>query len=195
VTSTTAAEFDEDLYVPVEVTSTVTDGGTDTHTQCTVYEYVEGTGVYLVLPSVVASYEDACPGETGAILTGKSEVLYDGATSQASNVPTKGLPTTETSYVTASETVTSKATYDSDGRIIAAWMPSVVDDYPDNPSMSWAYSTETDGLWKTSTTNTLEYESSSWVEPTRQTQAAVQQGLVSSGVIPVAYWNWTRGKG
>jgi len=90
-----------------------------------------------------------------------------GATSQGSNVPTRGLPTTEMTLKTASEPVTAKTTYDTDGRITAAWMPNEVSSYPDDPSIEWDYDIDEDGLWTTEVTRPLGQVSTTWVEPTR----------------------------
>jgi len=178
------SEFETTLFLPVESQTVVTSRtGTiidETETQRSTTTYVQGdpeseTKAYLVLPSVVESFYWI---DDEWVLTGRSETWYDTVPGDWSgvNIPTRGLPTAERSYTTATAHVDAYAAYDEDdGRIVAAWMPATPPENLGtaekpadwtNESASWAYTTE-DDLWKATVTRPLGQVSSTWVEPTR----------------------------
>ena len=162
-------------FLPIQekstTTQTVTGEAPATHTTCVQYDHVwgirddadaavawdstEGWGGddYITVPWRVEAYEDGCKGDTGAILTGLSETLYDGQQltditwlpaaggvdahwSLSGDAVTRGLPTTEISYPeidpylgagTATGRTTAPkaaASYDARGRISYVIMPN-----------------------------------------------------------------------
>ena len=156
VTSTTLTDFDAALYVPTQVTTTVSDGTpANDETQCSSTSYVTATSPYLVLPSETKAYDGPC---TGAY-TSRSEVWYDSAPPagdwSTGNAPTQGLPTGERTYTSQTAFTESRAAYDeTTGRILKAWLPSAVASYPVDPSMSWSYGADA-GLWTTTVTRPI----------------------------------------
>src|ERR1035437_42298 len=113
----------------------------------------------MVVPVASRSYDGTCAAGT---LTGKVETGYDGGTpGSTSQALTAGLVTQERSYTTATAYTTSKAEYDSHGRIVKAWMPN--DLANSTPTVAWAYGTD-GAAWKTTVTRALGATSTTWTE-------------------------------
>jgi RHS repeat-associated protein len=128
-------------------------------TQCSATDYAVSASPYLVVPVASRSYDGTCAAGT---LTGKVEIGYDGGTpGSTSQALTAGLVTQERSYFTATASTTSKATYDSRGRIVGAWMPNDVANT--TPTVAWAYGAD-GAAWTTTVTRALGAISTTWTE-------------------------------
>jgi RHS repeat-associated protein len=193
--TTTTSTTPNAQYQPLTVTTTVDDGTpADLKTTCTATTYgwnvTDSSGAqaatystatkawdisaasgwggqdYITVPTGTEAYEGACGAST---LTGKSTVRYDDATTDdpATNIPRRGLPTGETSYVDSNAThaATAKAHYDALGRIDQAWMPN--DLGASTPSVAWTYATDADGTWNTTVTRAPGQVSTTWSEAAR----------------------------
>ena len=102
-----------------------------------------GTAKHIVLPWESTTYSNSSDDTLGEVMTGHVKVLYDGKTTDATNVPTSGLPTTEMTLGTGNVWRTAKATYDTQGRILTAQDPGDVA-VANGRQTSWIYTVPTD---------------------------------------------------
>jgi RHS repeat-associated protein len=117
---------------------------------------------YMWRPDTVTTYDGTC---TTGTVTGMAKYRYDGSTTGGSygSWLTNGDLTAEVTYSDETHSATASATYDTRGRITAAWLPSRPTTQP--ASMTWTYAVQTDGAMKTVTTSAAGLSTSTWTDP------------------------------
>ena len=166
-TTTTSTSYHGVWNVPVQNITTVADNtGAPARTTCATSYFIGSSTTYLVKPFQTVLRDTTC--ETGTLLSNRT-FGYDGGVPGDAAALTRGLLTEERAYTTASAYSRSLATYDTSGRITAAWTPGGIGtgtwaaETAEPADVTFAYDTDGD-MWTTTTARALGQVSTTWTE-------------------------------